>query len=77
MARSCVYSTTQFPCSMLGLPVKHIIIVAIATPYRLLSLFILIMCLSFISNEDIGLVLLTTRVITLHGRYLLMKQTKS
>ena len=31
------------------------------------------------SNEkqDIGLVLLTTRVSTLHGRYLLMKQTKS
>ena len=28
-------------------------------------------------NKDIRLVLLTTRVITLHGRYLLMKQTKS
>ena len=28
-------------------------------------------------KEDTGLVLLTTRVITLHERYLLMKQTKS
>ena len=28
-------------------------------------------------NEDIGWFLLTTRVIILHGRYLLMKQTKS
>ena len=28
-------------------------------------------------NEDVGLVLLTTRVIILQGRYLLMKQNKS
>ena len=28
-------------------------------------------------NDDFGLVFLTARVIILHGRYLLMKQTKS